>query len=224
MKILYEDNHVIVAVKPQNIPTQADSSGDVDFLSMVKEYVKAKYNKPGAAYIGLVHRLDRPAGGVMVFARTSKAAARIGEQLKNDTFQKTYYALVTGKIQRRGVLQNYLRKDREKNSSKVVSDGTPGAKYAELSYEVLDTRGEISMVKVALKTGRSHQIRVQMAYIGAPLLGDIRYGGKANGNLCLWSQRVGFVHPTLKCEMEFCCDPPNKTPWNLFSFGESATD
>lgn len=220
MTILYEDNHVIVAVKPQNVPSQADSSGDMDFLSMVKNYVKVKYHKPGEAYIGLLHRLDRPAGGAMVFARTSKAAARLSAQIRDGRFQKSYCALVTGELEQSGELCDYLRKDGKTNNSRVVAADTPGAKLAQLSYEVVDTQQGISLVRVKLVTGRSHQIRVQMAHMGAPLVGDKRYGGAESEALCLWSHMVGFFHPTLKEWMELYSEPPRKMPWNLFAAGD----
>lgn len=220
MKVLYEDNHLIVAVKPQNIPTQADSSGDVDFLSHIKQYVQVKYHKPGAAYIGMVHRLDRPAGGVMVFARTSKAAARLSDQMKKGIFQKQYFAVVQGDIPQSQELVHYLRKDRQMNTTKVVNEDTPGAKRAALSYRTEQEQNGMKLVEVNLQTGRSHQIRVQMSRIAAPLVGDYRYGGAKNGTLCLWSYLVGFEHPTTKENLIFTCLPPDEHPWKLFEFGK----
>ncbi|MDL2236740.1 RluA family pseudouridine synthase [Christensenellaceae bacterium OttesenSCG-928-K19] len=215
-EILYEDNHIIVAVKPQNMPSQADSSGDMDFLSQIKEYVRIKYQKPGEAYIGLVHRLDRPTGGVMVFARTSKAAARLGAQLKENSFQKSYLAVTRGSLPKEAALTDWLLKDAATNISRVVSQDTPGAKYAELSYQTLEQAQGLSLLSVALKTGRSHQIRVQLAHRGAPLLGDAKYGGTKNNSLCLWAYYVSFLHPTKKTRMEFSCPPPLQYPWELF--------
>lgn len=218
MNILYEDNHVIVAVKPQNLPSQADSSGDADMLGMVKAYVKQKYGKPGEVYIGLVHRLDRPAGGVMAFARTSKAAARLSAQIREGRLKKVYYALVEGEIPPSGKLTDWLIKDSSTNNSRVAKEGAPGAKYAELFYETVKRKQGVSLLRVELKTGRAHQIRVQLAHAGAPIVGDFRYGGKKSGALCLWSFLLGFEHPTLREWMEFCCDPPEEAPWTLFSF------
>ncbi len=220
MNILYEDNHIIVAVKPQNIPSQADSSGDADMLGMVKAYVKQKYNKPGEAYIGLLHRLDRPAGGVMVFARTSKAAARLSEQIRGGGLKKKYFALVEADIPQTAVLQDWLVKDAKTNNSRVAIEGEAGAKYAELCYEVVQQKCGIRLARVELKTGRAHQIRVQLANAGAPLIGDYRYGGRKGERLCLWSYLLGFEHPTRREWMEFCCYPPKEEPWTLFSFGE----
>ncbi len=221
MNILYEDNHIIVAVKPQNMPSQADCSGDLDFLSAVREYVRVAYQKPGAAYLGLVHRLDRPAGGVMVFARTSKAAARLARQLQNGTFQKTYYAVVDAKTEKSAVLTHYLVKDSAQNISCVAPKETPGAKYAELSYEAVAHADPYALLRIRLMTGRPHQIRVQLSHIGAPLVGDCKYGGASAPNLCLWSYAVRIEHPTQKTRMTFSCPPPNTFPWNLFPFEAS---
>ncbi|MEG2575818.1 MAG: RluA family pseudouridine synthase [Christensenella sp.] len=214
--ILYEDNHVLVAVKPQNLPSQADISQDADLLNILKQYIKEKYKKPGAVYLGLVHRLDRPAGGVMVFARTSKAAARLAAGLKDNSFEKKYYAIVTGEIPKAGTLKDYLLKDSRTNISRVVRDGTEGAKYAELSYEIKATAGGYSLLDIALKTGRSHQIRVQFANIGAPLAGDVKYIGAKNARLCLWAYELSFVHPTKKERMVFTSLPPQIFPWEMF--------
>lgn len=177
LDIIYEDNHIIVVIKPQNIPTQSDASGDKDLLSMVKEYIKEKYNKPGEAFVGLVHRLDRPTGGVVVFARNSKSASRLSAQIKNHTFEKTYFAVVRG-VPRipKTTLINYLKKDLKENRVKIVPMLEPDAKRAELSYEVLETVNQLSLVKIKLETGRAHQIRVQLANIGTPVFGDAKYG------------------------------------------------
>lgn len=220
LNVLYEDNHIIVAIKPRNTPTQADISGDMDFLTQIKEYIRVKYNKPGAVYLGMVHRLDRPAGGVMVFARTSKAAGRLSAQFREGGVYKKYYAVVAGAIPQRGVLKDYLIKDRAKNISKVVGSGVEGAKYAELSYITIDRREGASLLEVDLLTGRPHQIRVQFAYAGAPLAGDVKYGNGGLGGLGLWSCTLAFIHPTRSERMEFYCPPPVEYPFNLFSFPE----
>lgn len=216
--ILYEDNHIIVTVKPQNMPTQSDSSGDKDFLTLIKEYVKEKYAKPGNAYIGLIHRLDRPAGGVMVFAKTSKAAARLNKAMKSGGFEKRYLAVVKNcpDLRERAVLKNYLIKDKNKNTSYVAEKEDKGAKYAELSYITVERNDKTALVEVELKTGRAHQIRVQMSNIGAPLAGDYRYGGAKEGNLALWAYMLCFVHPVKKEEMRFVCPPPDSAPWRRF--------
>lgn len=214
--ILYEDNHLIVAVKPQNMPSQADASRDMDFLSVLKQYVKQRYNKPGEAFLGLVHRLDRPAGGVMVFARTSKAAARLAAQLKDHMFEKQYYAVTAVALPDEGTLRDHLLKDGRTNITRVVSEETSGAKYAELSYRTMQEHGGYYLLDVSLKTGRAHQIRVQLQNAGAPLAGDVKYGGVKNDRLCLWSYSLSFLHPTKKERMTFICPPPDQFPWNLF--------
>lgn len=216
-RILYEDNHLLVAVKPQNMPTQADSSRDVDFLSVLKQYIKEKYQKPGEVYLGLVHRLDRPAGGVMVFARTSKAAARLGAQLKDGSFQKKYYAVITSALPSSGTLEDYLLKDCKTNISRAMPPDTPGAKHALLDYQVIGHVNGLFLLDISLHTGRSHQIRVQMQHAGAPLLGDIKYGGAPAEKLSLWSHSLSILHPTKKERLTFPCPPPNQYPWNAFA-------
>ncbi len=219
--ILYEDNQIIVALKPQNMPSQTDASGDNDLLSEIKSYVKEKYNKEGEAYIGLVHRLDRPTGGIMVFARTSKAAARLSAQIRENKMNKTYYAVCVGIPQQRSdTLVNYLKKDEKQNLVRIVTQSESGAKRAELSYRTLETEGDESLLEVKIVTGRSHQIRVQLAGIGNPLVGDNKYGRnkfKPSNNLGLWAGRLEFIHPVTKEKMVFAC-PPDKTkaPWNKF--------
>ena len=222
LNIAYEDNHIIVVVKPQNIPTQEDESKDKDLLTMIKEYIKERDNKPGNVYVGLVHRLDRPTGGVMVFAKTSKAASRLSEQIKNGEFQKTYLTVVNGKPrEKRSKLINYLQKNARTNTVQVVPELTTNAKRAELEYEVLDEKEKVSLLKVNLFTGRSHQIRVQMKHIGCPVYGDVKYGGDilAKGhNLALWAYELRFVHPTTKENMTFKVYPPeDMVPWKSFN-------
>ena len=212
MKVLYEDNQIIVVEKAPNIPSQADKTGDIDMLSMVKQYIKEKYNKPGDAYIGLVHRLDRPVGGVMVFARTSKAASRLSEQVRNKTLQKKYVAVVDGKISEKcGILEDYLYKDERNNISKVVSKDKKNAKLAKLEYEVLDydEKRDLSTVKINLYTGRHHQIRVQFANFGHGLYGDQKYGTRGRGKqIRLWAYELTFKHPVKKETMSFKSIPP----------------
>lgn len=209
MKVLYEDNHIIVVVKEPNIPSQSDKTGDIDMLTLVKKYIKEKYNKPGEAYIGLIHRLDRPVGGTMVFARTSKAASRLSEQIRNKTFKKKYLAVVDGNFnEKKGTLIDYLYKDERNNISKVVAETKKNSKRAELDYEVLnyDEKRNLSLVKIDLHTGRHHQIRVQMAHAGHSLFGDQKYGvrGKGKGKqIRLWAYEIEFVHPITKELLKF---------------------
>lgn len=221
LTVLYEDNQIIVVVKPQNVPTQADSSGDKDLLTMIKEYVKEKYDKPGEVYIGLVHRLDRPTGGVMVFARTSKAAARLQEQMKTGFFEKKYLAVTVGVPRdRQGRLSQYLVKDEKNNMVRVVPAAVEGAKKAELEYKVLEIAGSVALVDIRLITGRSHQARVQMQSLGTPIFGDAKYGGDklAKGhNLALWAYELRFYHPVNKNPFVFKVFPPtDEVPWNVF--------
>ena len=219
MDILYEDNHVIVVLKPQNVPSQADESGDKDMLTMVKEYIKEKYNKPGNVYVGLVHRLDRPTGGVMVFAKTSKAAARLTEQFKNKEAEKTYFAVVCGTLKAKQTkLVNYLLKDEKNNIVKVVPMATTGAKRAELDYTVLEEKDGFCLLKVKLETGRGHQIRVQLSTIGNPIYGDQKYGkDMPKANLNLFAVELKFKHPTTGDTMVLRAYPPeNLKAWNLF--------
>lgn len=222
LQVLYEDNHVIVVVKPQNVPTQGDSSGDESLLDAVKAYVGEKYQKPGNVYIGLVHRLDRPTGGVMVFARTSKAASRLSEQIREGEFEKKYLAVTVGcPRDRQARLENWLVKDEAANTVKVApAKINDQAKKAILDYKVLDVLNPVTLVDVRLITGRSHQARVQLANLGTPIFGDAKYGGAiAKGhNLALWAYELRFRHPTTDKTMVFKVFPPTeKEPWKRFA-------
>lgn len=215
IKILYEDNHLLVVVKPVNMPVCEDESKDLDLLTYLKDYLKQKYNKPGNVYLGLVHRLDRPVSGVMVFAKTSKAASRLSEQVRNHTLKKEYHAIVIGKIKESGTYQDKLLKDSKKNISTVDKNG----KEAILSFELkkYDKEHDYSLVKINLKTGRSHQIRLQMSYHGNPLVGDNKYGKDSlKIPVCLFANKLSFIHPTTKEEMNFEIDLPDYYPWNVF--------
>ena len=220
LKILYEDNHVIVVLKPQNVPSQPDSSGDTDMLTYVREYIREKYNKPGNVYVGLVHRLDRPTGGVMVFAKTSKAAGRLSEQMRTGDFDKRYLAVLMGKLDpEEGKLENYLKKNPVNNMVYVCEQGVDGAKYACLEYRTESTEQDLSLVEIKLHTGRSHQIRVQMAGKSRPVFGDMRYGGERakKGKLALFAYSLSFTHPVTKERMRFVAEPPvTEAPWSLF--------
>ncbi|MBE5735508.1 MAG: RluA family pseudouridine synthase [Clostridiales bacterium] len=223
LNVIYEDNHILVVIKPQNIPTQADITGDTCMVDMVESYLREKYNKPGNVYVGLVHRLDRPTGGLMIFAKTDKAAKRLSESIKTKDFEKMYLTVVNGEPRDKvATLTNYLKKSSRDNMVRVVPELTTGAKYAELSYETLEVKEKVSLVRVNLVTGRSHQIRVQMKHIGHPVYGDVRYGGDilAKGhNLALWSYKIRFIHPTTKQTMTFISLPPEDlVPWSAFNF------
>lgn len=223
MQVVYEDNQIIVVIKPQNQPSQKDESGDLDLLSEVKEYVKQKYNKPGEAFIGLVHRLDRPTGGLMVFSRNSKSAQRLSNQLQSNLMQKVYYAVVEGNIKLNSQhLVNYLKKDEKNNIVKICPALEEGAKKAELIYTALEKNQKHSLLSVKILTGRSHQIRVQLAGIGHPIYGDMKYNKNATkGNLALWAGRLEFIHPTTKEKMVFIASPDErKAPWNEFKISK----
>lgn len=219
MKIIYEDNHIIVVEKIPNIPSQADKTEDTDMLTLIKEYIKEKYNKPGNVYLGLVHRLDRPVGGVMVFAKTSKSAARLSEEVRNKTFKKQYLVVVDGKLEQdKGTLEDYLLKNEKNNLSKVVKEGTKNSKFASLDYEVLKYNEEInlSVLKINLHTGRHHQIRVQLSSRNHSIYGDQKYGTRGRGKqIALWAYSLEIVHPITKEKMLFTSLPEINGTWKI---------
>lgn len=219
--ILYEDNHLLVVQKPVNIPVQEDSSGDKDLLTILKEDLKVRYQKPGNVYLGLVHRLDRPVGGVMVFAKTSKAASRLSDAMRRNTFEKQYLAVVRGTPSKDYArLEHYLLKDHRENKVHVVSPGSNKAKKASLDYEVLGRKNGQSLLSINLHTGRSHQIRVQLSTSSFPIYGDQKYGQKVNKpgqQIALWAYLLAFEHPTKKERMEFTSEPPEGDQWGMFN-------
>ena len=211
--IVYCDNHVLIAVKPPNMPAQADESGDWDMFTEMKAYVKDRFQKPGEVYLGLLHRLDRPVGGLMAFARTSKAAARLSEQLRSHDMRRGYLCVAQGEARAQARLENVLTYD----------DGS--SKQAALTYERLGFEGGLSFLRVALETGRKHQIRRQLQLAGLPLWGDARYGGGRPGQqIALWGATLELTHPTTKERLRFVSDPPDTYPWNLFTNRSSETD
>lgn len=220
--ILYEDNHLLFVVKPVNIPVQGDKSNDKDLLNFLKEDIKIRYNKPGNVYLGLVHRLDRPVGGVMVFAKTSKAASRLSDAIRRNAIEKRYLAVVRGKPSKsKDLLEDYLVKDRRQNIVHVAKPNDKDAKKAILEYEVIGTNQGLSLLSIKLHTGRPHQIRVQLSSRGWPLYGDQKYGkdvNKAGQQIALWSQMLGIEHPTKKDEIRIESKPPNDYPWNLWKY------
>ena len=215
LNVLYEDNHIIVVVKPYNVLSQGDSTGDISIMDMVKSYIKEKYHKPGNVYLGLVHRLDRPVGGIMVFARSSKAAARLTKAFNEHTIVKKYLAIVNGKMEKdKDTLIDKIEKTNDGNS--IISEN---GKEAILDYEVLDYNKEYdcSLVSITLKTGRHHQIRVQFASRGHYLLGDQRYGKLDNMQISLFSYYLSFTHPVTKEVLEFKVFPDKKDYWTRFT-------
>lgn len=219
LKVIYEDNHIIVVEKPANIPSQGDKTGDLDMLTIIKAYLKEKYNKPGNVYLGLVHRLDRPVGGVMVFAKTSKAAARLSEQVREKVFKKKYLVIVNGKFEeKKGTLKDYLLKNERLNKSKVVEEGTKNSKYAELDYEVLkyDKEQNLSLLKINLHTGRHHQIRVQLSSRDHSIYGDAKYNGRGSARqLYLWAYELTIQNVISKEEMTFTSIPEKEKAWKI---------
>ena len=214
INIIYEDNHLLVVEKPINMLVQADNTGDLDLLTVLKEDIKKKYNKPGNVYLGLIHRLDRPVGGVMVFAKTSKCASRLSDQVRTRKLRKEYHAVVVGNINVSSELVDKLYKDEKTNTVKVDNRG----KESKLSFEKIGYKDNLSLVKISLETGRSHQIRDQFSSRNYPLYGDQRYNknAKAGEQIALFASSLSFFHPITKEELVFSLPLPNKYPWNIF--------
>lgn len=219
--ILHEDNHLLVVQKPVNVPIQEDSSKDLDVLTHLKNMIKIRDNKPGNVYLGLVHRIDRPVGGAVVFAKTSKAASRLSDSLRKKDIKRYYLAVVMGKLARQSdTLTHYLWKDRRSNQVYAVDSNHKEAKKATLTYEVLDYKDDMTLVRVELHTGRSHQIRVQFQTIGNPLFGDQKYGDhriEKHTQIALWAHEMIIPHPTLKEEVNVVSRPPKARPWESFN-------
>lgn len=213
LNILYEDNHIIVVIKPPGIPSQADKTKDLDMLTIVKNYIKVSKNKPGEVYLGLVHRLDRGVGGIMVFAKTSKAASRISKCIREKDFKKRYLAVIenSSDFKESDILENYLIKDSNLNKSFVVSQNED-SKLASLEYKTIQKieykNKEYNVVDINLYTGRHHQIRVQFSNISCPIYGDKKYGSTVSSkNIALWSYYLSFYHPTKDEYLEFTYKP-----------------
>lgn len=215
-KIIYEDNHILVAVKPPNMLSQADKTGDADMLTCMKDYIRTTYNKPGNVYLGLVHRLDRPVGGLMVFAKTSKAARRLSEQMRKHHLGREYLCVVTGPVKDSFTRIDYLLKDERLNKVVVCEADVKGAQEAVLHGKCIARREGTALCAIRLETGRNHQIRVQMADYGAPLWGDNRYGNGIPGQqIALWGYRLTLEHPTTH-EIITCQDLPYGGVWNAY--------
>ena len=217
INIIYEDNHLLVVEKPINIPVQEDSTKDLDFLNILKNYIKVRDNKPGNVYLGLIHRLDRPVGGIMVFAKTSKCASRLSKQVQNHEFKKQYYAVTINEVKpHKGTFIDNLLKDEKNNIVKIDKNG----KKAILDYELIEYKNNMSLVKIYLKTGRSHQIRVQFSSRGYPLYGDHKYNlnVKSKSDIALFSYKISFNHPITNELLTFELPLPKKYPWNTFKY------
>lgn len=219
VKVLYEDNHIIVVIKPAGVLSQSDGSNNPDMLSILKAYIKEKYSKPGEVYLGLVHRLDRPVSGVMVFARTSKAASRLSEQIRTRKVEKIYRCVVKGVLDGSGRLLNYICKDEESNIVTVAGSPKPGYKESYLDYRAIESKEGVTLVEVKLGTGRSHQIRAQMAYNGYPILGDRKYGDADRNckDIALEAYKLSFEHPVKRESVTFEAPVPSSYPWSLFA-------
>lgn len=218
INIIYEDNHLLVVHKPANIPVCQDSSNDNDLLSKLKEYLKIKYNKPGQVYLGLIHRLDRPVEGIIVFAKTSKAASRLSNQIRNNQFNKTYYAIIENNPPKTSSFIDYLIKNEKTNTSYITTKEK--GKKAILEYTLINSKNNLNLVKINLITGRHHQIRVQFSHHGYPLYGDHKYNKKFinnnKTNIALIAKKLSFYHPTTKELLTFEIDLPKNYPYNLF--------
>jgi len=218
LQVLFEDNHILIVNKRAGDITQGDKTGDKPLNDVVKEYIKDKYNKPGNVFIGTVHRLDRPTSGVVIFARTSKALERLNKMLREKSIQKTYWALVKNKPKKtKDTLINFLKKDSKKNKSFVYKKEIDGSKKAILHYSVLKNLDNYTLLEIDLETGRHHQIRTQLATIGCPIKGDLKYGfarSNKDGSISLHARKIEFVHPVSKEHIKIIAPTPTDVVWN----------
>jgi len=222
MTVLYEDNHIIAVSKTCHEIVQGDKTGDAPLSDIVKAYIKEKYNKPGEVFLGVTHRLDRPTTGVVLFARTSKALTRLNEMFKShDKIQKTYWAIVQDPPRiPEGRLENYLWRNEKQNKSFVVKPGTKDAKRAVLTYKVIAHSERYTLLEINLETGRHHQIRCQLAAIGCPIKGDLKYGAKRSnpdGGISLHARKIEFIHPVSKLPISITAPVPNDNLWHSLS-------
>lgn len=220
VQILYEDNHLIAINKRPGDIVQGDKTRDMPLSEILKEFIKERDNKPGNVFMGVIHRIDRPVSGVVVFAKTSKALARMNAQLKEKSFQKSYWAIVQDKPNPiSGKRIDYLKKNEEKNKSFVTKEGSPGSKRAELSYSLIAQSDRFYLLSVLPITGRHHQIRVQLASMGCIIKGDLKYGAKRSNpdaSICLHARELHFIHPIQKKEIKLVAPPPKDELWNFF--------
>lgn len=222
MTVLYEDNHIIAVNKTCNEIVQGDKTGDIPLSETVKAYIKEKYNKPGEVFLGVTHRLDRPTSGVVLFARTSKALTRLNDMFKShEQIRKTYWAIVQGapKIPE-ACLENYLVRNEAQNKSYIAKPGAKEAKLAFLSYKTLVRGDNYTLLEINLETGRHHQIRCQLAALGCPVKGDLKYGAKRSnpdGGICLHARRIEFIHPVSKQEICITAPVPDDALWRALT-------
>ncbi len=220
LEILFEDNHLLAINKVPGVLVQGDETGDIPLVETAKQYIKSKYNKPGEVYLGVVHRLDRPVSGVVVFARTSKALSRMNELFRDRKTEKVYWAVTdAAPPAREGDLVHWLKKDEKKNKTTAYSRDTPGTLKAELGYTLIGTSGGKYLLEVRPITGRSHQIRVQLSAIGCTIIGDLKYGSgvqTGDGSIALHARRLTFIHPVRKEPITVTAAPPERPWWIAF--------
>jgi 23S rRNA pseudouridine1911/1915/1917 synthase len=219
--VIYEDNHLLVVNKASGVLVQGDETGDIPLVELCKRYIKERYSKPGAVFLGVVHRIDRPVSGIVVFARTSKALERMNALFREKETKKTYWAIVKNKPQHdRGALVHWLQKDEKKNKTTAYSKDTPGALHSELTYRIVGHEAGFYLLEVNPITGRPHQIRVQLASMGCPIKGDLKYGfpeANQDGSICLHARKLAFIHPVKKQPVELKAPLPDSGHWDLFS-------
>lgn len=221
MEVVYEDNHIIIINKASGEIVQGDKSGDTPLADLVKDYIKRKYNKPGNVFLGVVHRLDRPVSGLVVFARTSKALTRLNDMFRNGDIHKTYWAITRNRPpEEEATLTHWITRNTQQNKSYAADREKPNSKKAMLRYRLIGCTDNYHLLEVQLMTGRHHQIRCQLAHIGCPIKGDLKYGAQRSnpdGSICLHARRVEFVHPVTKQTVVAEAPLPTLPPWNAFS-------
>ncbi|MBR6279655.1 MAG: RNA pseudouridine synthase [Bacteroidales bacterium] len=220
MQVIYEDNHIIIVSKTVNEIVQGDKTGDETLIDKVKKYIKEKYNKPGEVFLGLTHRLDRPTSGIVIFARTSKALARLNAMFRDGEIHKTYWAITSNRPKEdEGTLEDFLKKNEKLNKSFIAKETDKEAKKAILNYKIISVSDRYYLWEINLLTGRHHQIRCQLANIGCPVKGDLKYGyprSNPDGGLSLHARKVEFIHPVSKKEISVTAEVPNDKLWKFF--------
>lgn len=216
MDIIYEDNHIIIVNKAPGEIVQGDKTGDKPIVDSLKQYLKEKYNKPGNVFCGVVHRIDRPVGGLVIFAKTSKALSRLNDMLRKGEIHKKYRALITGHPERKeATIENYITSDGTRNKSYIASKETPAAKFSSLDYKVIEEGINYTLIEVNLHTGRKHQIRLQLSHMGHPIKGDLKYGARRSnpdGSISLQAYSLEFIHPVSRQPMYFEVPHPLSLP------------